>query len=164
MNAVLQRFGTEGLSRFEQMDLFGCIAHSLHTVVNYVFDTVGISIAPACATAFAAQIGRGFSFTTADIVDMFARVKHLSIIDFASAKVLHHKAKHLNAHNTSEQHTAATRLLSLCASRMNACVRSNPLNLKWKRQASFIRTIMRARRADAARAPKKIRSNALHTY
>ena len=56
-------------------------------MLEYVFAAVGVNLTSECEAQFHLQ-PLGFEFVTTDLTEMTARVLHMSVIDYARAKVL----------------------------------------------------------------------------
>jgi len=118
---LMKRFGQMALSQNEQENLFSAIKEDVARIVKYVVSTTGVQV-HATAMRTLEATGAGFEFVSVDLGALTVRIKHMSVIDYATAKVLSQEAYQGGVG------IAGDRLLSLARRQFNRTLQSDPLN------------------------------------
>lgn len=136
---LMKRFGQTALSQQEQENLFSFIKDDVVKIVKYVVSTTGVRVRPAAMRTLETT-GAGFEFVSVDLDALAVRIKHMSIIDYATAKVLSQEAYQ------GRVGTAGDRLLSLARRQFNRTLQSNPLDAVCKSEAQVTKLRINARK------------------
>lgn len=135
---IKDRFGPKSITIEEQNNLFGCVRRSVVDIVKYVVATTGVQLTPAAVESLERSGGPGYEFVSVDLGAMTVRIKHMSIIDYATAKVLSQEAY-------EDTGVGGDRLLSLAKQSFDRTLQSDPLNKICQREATITRLRIEAR-------------------
>jgi len=136
---LMKRFGQMALSAVERENLFASIKDDVVKIVKYVVSATGVQV-QSTAMRTLEETGAGFEFVSVDLGALTVRIKHMSIIDYATAKVLSQEAYQGGVG------IAGDRLLSLARRQFNRTLQSDPLNDVCKSEASITRLRIVARK------------------
>jgi hypothetical protein len=91
---VCDRFGACSLDAHEAADLLAAVRPRLAPLLRHLMDMTGLSLAPQADGAFSKAFGAAadnaepkFEFTSIDLNHMAVKVKHMSVMDAARARV-----------------------------------------------------------------------------
>ncbi|GAB5355140.1 hypothetical protein AAMO2058_000180600 [Amorphochlora amoebiformis] len=136
---VMKRFGQVALTNVEKENLFSAVKEDVSKIVKYVVSTTGVQVHPGAMRTLE-RTGAGFEFVSVDLGALTVRVKHMSVIDYATAKVLSQEAYQGGVGQ------AGDRLLSLARRQFNRTLQSDPLNDVCKSEATITRLRIVARK------------------
>eukprot|EP00954_Amorphochlora_amoebiformis_P005176 407328-Amorphochlora_amoeboformis.AAC.3 len=131
------RFGPKAISIEEENNLFGAVRNDIVKIVKYIVDSTGVQLTTTCLETLESS-GAGYEFVSVDLSALAVRIKHMSVIDYATAKVLSQEAY-------KDTGVGGDRLLSLAMESFYKTLQSDPLNTNCLREAQITRMRIAAR-------------------
>jgi Clustered mitochondria/Translation initiation factor eIF3 subunit 135 len=150
---ITERFGTVATTLSERQGaLFGFVEPELVDMIEYVCLTAGVHLTPTCISQYRDH-PVGFRFVPADISDFRPRVRHMSVVDYANAKLLSFRAHDVAVTEQSREsgrRVGVGRMLSMAARRFDDALRADPLRVEWEVDAAMTHGLIHAWRMNAA--------------